>query len=85
MTDPDSNRPVLEDACGPFYGDVLTFDPDNPEQVFPALPEGEYVLEAVFRDSTGYSTSENDKNLWNYVSNIKIEKGKDTVITISNQ
>ena len=79
---PGSDKPVLADRDGPYWGDIMFFKEGSPREASLPIPPGTYEVEAVLRQENQSGVLGSGLDLWSGTQTVTVEEHKDAVIEI---
>lgn len=83
ITKLDGKTPVLDDADGPYTGDLAFLSGEGAREASFRVPPGTYRLSAVLRRESSRNSINSLEDLWSMDRKIKVVPGKNIVIEMT--
>ena len=85
VTRPGVDKPIFEDAQGPYWGSILFLDGDPPREASLPISPGRYRIEMVLRTEKRRYSLSSKQDLWSDTREIDVVPGEDLIIEIPRE
>lgn len=80
---PGSDKPVLADRDGLYWGDIMFFKEGSPREASMPIAPGTYEVEAVLREENQSGVLGSQTDLWSGTQTVVVDEDKDAVVEIT--